>query len=73
MLATTTGIYQSANGGATWRRGQLRPARTPADGFSYVGMTNATQGVAVPANAELGEIFVTTDGGLTWQPSLDQG
>ena len=41
----------------------------PAGGFSYVGMTNATQGVAVPANASLGEIFVTSDGGRTWRPS----
>ena len=42
----------------------------PAGGFSYVGMTNATQGVAVPVNSSLGEIFVTRDGGKTWSPSL---
>jgi hypothetical protein len=51
----------------------LQPAtisgQGPSGGFSYVGMTNATQGVAVPADATLGEIYVTSDGGQTWTPS----
>ena len=32
-------------------------------------MTNQSQGVAVPANAQLGEIFVTSNGGRTWSAS----
>lgn len=41
----------------------------PAGGFSYVGMTTDTQGVAIPANSSLDEIWLTADGGLTWSPS----
>jgi hypothetical protein len=32
-------------------------------------MTTAQQGVAVPADADLNEIFVTSNGGRTWTPS----
>jgi hypothetical protein len=32
-------------------------------------MTNATQGVALPVNSGLSEIFVTNDGGHTWAAS----
>jgi hypothetical protein len=38
----------------------------PTGGFSYVGMTTDTQGVALPADAGLHEIWMTFDGGLTW-------
>jgi photosystem II stability/assembly factor-like uncharacterized protein len=31
-------------------------------------MTSPAQGVALPANAALGEVFVTRDGGQTWTP-----
>jgi hypothetical protein len=64
-LATTAGIYHSAGAGKTW---QLAGA-APAGGFTYVGMTTAQQGVAVPADADLNEIFVTSNGGRTWTPS----
>ena len=68
VLATSTGIYYSADGGKTWGTATFGgPA--PTGGFSYVGMTNQSQGVAVPANAQLGEIFVTSNGGQTWSPS----
>lgn len=67
VLATTAGIYKSSNSGKTWRQANLGGAG-PAGGFSYVGMTNARDGVAVPTDAALGEIYVTTDGGLHWQP-----
>jgi hypothetical protein len=40
----------------------------PAGGFSYVGMTSDTQGVALPVNTSLDEIWLTTDSGLTWTP-----
>ncbi len=75
VLATTKGIEYSANGGRTWQAATFTSggatgagSRTggPAGGFRYIGMTTATQGVAVPANASLGEIYVTTDGGSTW-------
>jgi hypothetical protein len=38
----------------------------PAGGFGYVGMTTQAQGVALPANAGLHEIWMTFDGGLAW-------
>ncbi|HUC23235.1 MAG TPA: hypothetical protein VMA73_11060 [Streptosporangiaceae bacterium] len=73
VLATTAGIEYSTNGGRTWQAAKFGGATTgeagPSGGFSYVGMTNATQGVAVPANSSLDEIYVTGDGGSTWQPS----
>jgi hypothetical protein len=31
-------------------------------------MTSNTHGVALPADPGLHEVFITTDGGLTWQP-----
>jgi|SRR5215469_3220629 len=67
VLATTAGIYQSADGGKTWSQAKLGSAG-PAGGFSYIGMTNASDGVAVPTNASLGVVYVSTDGGLRWRP-----
>lgn len=71
VLATTSGIEYSANGGGTWHAARFAGAGSgqtaPQGGFSYVGMTNATQGVAVPVNASLGEIYVTGNGGRTWR------
>jgi hypothetical protein len=72
VLATTTGIYYSANG-TSWRPASLSQAGGPAGGFSYVGMTTQQLGVAVPENAKLGEIFVTSDGGQTWTASPIEG
>jgi len=66
VLATTAGICYSADSGRSWASASI--ASAPAGGFSYVGMTTAADGVAVPADAGLGEIFVTTDGGRRWQP-----
>jgi hypothetical protein len=72
VLATTAGIAVSADAGKTWRSASIAGS-TPAGGFAYVGMTNAEQGVAVPADSSLGELFVTQDGGLTWTPSPIKG
>jgi hypothetical protein len=73
VLATAAGIEYSANGGLTWQAAKFSGAGSgtagPAGGFSYVGMTNATQGVAVPADSELGSVYVTSDGGQTWSRS----
>ncbi len=67
VLATTGGIYYSNDSGASWHAASVAPA-VPG-GFSYVGMTNATQGVAVPVDFELGEVLITSDGGKTWTAS----
>jgi hypothetical protein len=68
VLATTVGIDYSPDG-ITWRRAMFT-AGSPPGGFSYVGMTSATQGVALPVNAKLGEVFVTRDSGQTWSAFL---
>jgi hypothetical protein len=69
LLATDAGIYRSGDGGSTWQLAQARPAGAVAGqpGFSYVGMTSARSGVALPADSGLHEVFTTSDGGLTWQ------
>ncbi len=72
MLATTGGIEYSADGGTSWRAARFGGAAPPG-GFSYVGMTDATQGVAVPANAALGAVWVTSNGGRTWHRSPVSG
>jgi photosystem II stability/assembly factor-like uncharacterized protein len=36
-------------------------------------MTNGTQGVAVPADSQSGDIWVTSDGGRTWAASPVSG
>jgi hypothetical protein len=70
VLATTGGIEYSANNGRTWQVAKYTGAGSaPPGGFSYVGMTNATQGVAVPADSSLGEVYVTANGGSTWYSS----
>ncbi len=66
VLATTTGIDVSTGGGATWTAAQ---GTLPAGGFSYVGMTTASQGVAVPADPVVHAVWLTYDGGATWQES----
>ena len=66
VLATTAGIDVSTDGGATWT-----PAAgtLPAGGFSYAGMTTPSQGVAVPADSSVHAVWLTYDGGMTWQES----
>jgi hypothetical protein len=68
-LATTQGIDVSANGGATWRTAH----RGPADGFSYVGLTSSTQGVAVPADPSQHAVWFSYDGAQTWARSPIKG
>jgi photosystem II stability/assembly factor-like uncharacterized protein len=72
VVATTAGISYSVDAATSWRPATVRgPA--PPGGFSFIGMTNTVQGVAVPADAALGEIYVTGDGGKTWTPSRIAG
>jgi hypothetical protein len=66
VLATTAGIEVSTDGGANWTAAQ---GTLPAGGFSYVGMTNASQGVAVPADPAVHAVWFSYDGGATWQES----
>jgi hypothetical protein len=68
-LATTTGIYVLSADGAGWKPSNATGAGAPKGGFSYVGMTTADQGVAVPADTSLHEVWMTTDGGRTWAPA----
>jgi hypothetical protein len=73
VLATTAGLYYLPAGGTTWQQASFSAPTAPPGGFSYVGLTTQYLGVAVPENASLGEIFVTTDGGQTWIASLING
>jgi len=74
VLASTTGIYvQSGAGGQSgtgqWTASSATGTAAPPGGFTYVGMTTPTQGVAVPADTALHEIYLTYNGGTTWTPS----
>jgi hypothetical protein len=71
VLATTAGIDYSP-AGVSWQRATFTGA-APQGGFSYVGMTSNTQGVALPVDASLGEVFVTQDSGQTWSAFLISG
>lgn len=71
-LATIQGLYYSAGSptsNPTWSVAAIRGG-TPAGGFSYVGMTDSGNGVAVPAGGQAHEIYTTADGGHHWQPSV---
>jgi hypothetical protein len=70
VLATDAGIYQSGTGGSSWALRQAGPGGAAAGegGFSYVGMTSLLDGVALPADPGLHEVFITTDGGGSWRP-----
>jgi len=66
ILATSLGIEVSADGGATWATAR---STQPAGGFAFVGMTTASQGVAVPADPGQHAVWFTMDGAQTWQAS----
>lgn len=66
VLATTAGLYYNSGSSTTWR--QVTSGGAGRLEFRFVGMTTARLGVAVPAGSAAGEVFVTTDGGRTWQP-----
>ena len=68
-LATTSGIYYLADNGERWQPSNATGGGAPEGGFSYVGMTTDDQGVAVPADTSLHEIWMTSDGGATWAPA----
>jgi hypothetical protein len=68
-LATTDGIYYQSAGNAQWQASNATGSQAPSGGFSYVGMTTDEQGIALPADLSLHQIWMTTDGGATWQPA----
>jgi hypothetical protein len=61
------GIYLLKPGASSWQAATLSDPSQRSYGFTYVGMTNATQGVALGGNPGLHAIWMTTDGGQTWQ------
>ena len=63
------GIYLLSPDATQWKPAPLLAAGAPVstEGFTYVGMTSATQGVALSVNPSLHAIWMTTDGGQTWQ------
>ncbi len=63
VIAASTGLYVSADGGASWRLALTGPP----GGFSYVGMTDVLQGFAIPADHSNAGILFTTDGGGSWR------
>jgi hypothetical protein len=68
-LATTAGIYVLADGDERWQASDATGRQAPSGGFSYVGLTTDEQGVALPADTSLHEIWMTFDGGQTWSPA----
>ena len=73
LVATSSGIDVSrtvagASSSLRWRA-SVQGASAPG-GFSYVGMTTAQQGVAVPADTSLHAVWFTYDGGAHWVESL---
>ena len=64
VLATTDGIL--VYNGTSWQQSTFSGS-APSGGFSYVGMTTDSQGVALPADTSLHEIWMTFDGGATWR------
>ena len=68
-LATSTGIYYLPAGGERWQPSSAAGGGAPKGGFSYVGMTTDEQGVAVPADTSLHEVWMTSDGGASWAPA----
>jgi photosystem II stability/assembly factor-like uncharacterized protein len=69
IVATTEGLVESTDDGQTWRLAVSPGRGGPGSGFSYVGMTNPSQGVALPADTSRHEVWITRDGGQSWHPS----
>lgn len=72
-MATSTGIYVLSTETSRWTASNATGTGAPRGGFSYVGMTTDTQGVALPADTSLHEIWMTFDGGTSWNPSSIAG
>ncbi len=64
---TGGGIYLLSPGASQWQAATLSDSSGETYGFTYVGMTSAKQGVALGGAPGLHAIWMTTDGGQTWQ------
>lgn len=60
-VGTSQGIEVSQDNGQTWRMALHGP------GVSYVGLTSSFQGVAVPADTSLHQLWFTFDSGQSWR------
>jgi len=60
------GIYLLPAGATQWQAASLSDSSGKTYGFTYVGMTSATQGVALGGNPDLHAIWMTSNGGQTW-------
>jgi hypothetical protein len=72
VLATTGGIDVSTRAPQAGRdvmRWRTTQGAAVAAGFSYVGMTTNSQGVAIPADGGLHAVWFTYDGGVQWGQS----
>ena len=67
LLASSQGIFLLPKGEAHWQVASTGGSVSLPGGFDYIGMTSSQQGVALPANTALHEIWMTADGGQTWQ------
>ena len=65
--ASPGGIYLLPLGASKWQAATLSDPSASRYGFTYAGMTGTLQGVALSADPKLNEIWMTTDGGQTWQ------
>jgi hypothetical protein len=65
VLAGSSGIRYLAAGSSSWTATSLTGS-APSGGFGYVGMTTPNQGIAVPDDASLHEIWMTSNGAQSW-------
>lgn len=68
VVGARTGIYVWDPGSGSWQQRATVADGGPGDGFSWVGMTSPTQGVALATDPSGHQIWLTTDGGQTWSP-----
>jgi hypothetical protein len=61
------GVYRLGPGATRWQAASLSDRSGKTYGFTYVGMTSATQGIALGGNPSLHAVWMTTDGGKSWQ------
>jgi len=74
VIATTSGIQWSSDGGASWHLvASSAGSAGPPGGFSFIGMTSLTQGVAVPVDTAEHAVWFTVNGGQAWHSSLIAG
>jgi hypothetical protein len=76
VLGTLQGIAVLPPGATTWQPATIKGSMAANvnglvenGGFTYVGMTSPTQGVAISEDSAVNEIWLTFDGGHTWTPS----